>query len=133
MVIAITAIVRTCPLYSWVTAHPLHAAPKVHELLGGLVLGTIMIIIVVIIIVIMVTMIMIMVIVPGRFTGSRFTCGYFCACPCLIILAIDTVKEKLFKVSRRGQDHLKISGFIEILSTYRENYLCLLKSYLKVG
>ena len=106
MVMVITTIVRTCPLYSWVTAHPLHAAPKVHELLGGLVLGTIMIIIVVImviIIVIMVTKIMILVIVPGRFTGSRFTCGYFCACPCLIILAIDTVKEK---------DHLQISGFI---------------------
>ena len=122
MVMVITTIVRTCPLYSWVTAHPLHAAPKVHELLGGLVLGTIMIIIVVkkiiimvimvimviiivIMIIIMVTMI-IMVIVPGRFTGSRFTCGYLCACPCLIILAIDTVTEKLFKVSRRGQDHL---------------------------
>ena len=110
MVIAITAIVRTCPLYSWVTEHPLHAAPKVHELLGGLVLGTIMIIIVVImviiiviIMVIMVIKIMILVIVPGRFTGSRFTCGYLCACPCLIILAIDTVKEK---------DHLQISGFI---------------------
>ena len=70
----------------------------------------------------------IMVIVPGRFTGSRFTCGCLCACPCLIILAIDTVTEKIFKVSRRGQDHLQISGFIEILSIYRENYLCLFKS-----
>ena len=29
---------RTCPLNSWVTSHPWQAAPKVQELLGGIVL-----------------------------------------------------------------------------------------------
>ena len=71
MVMVITTIVRTCPLYSWVTAHPLHAAPKVHELLGGLVLLTIMIIIVVIKIIIMVIMVIIIVVMI-IIMGSRF-------------------------------------------------------------
>ena len=46
----------------------------------------------------MIIIVIIMIMIPGRFTGSRFTCGYFCACPGFTILAIDTVLKKSFKL-----------------------------------